>query len=520
MKHKISSFGETKEIQTFSNVRLLDVLQSHDFFVNAACGGKGTCHKCRVKITEGFSLVTATDKVAFTQAELEEGWRLSCQSVPRTGLSITLPSVENASSKPRLVRLSSVCEQPYWICDLGSTGVVVALCDRGQNGAVVIEAHSLNRQVKFGSDVMTRLAEAQKSGVEKLQRLIFETLELCFHSIVKDLEREKIPGFVFENELDLYLSGNSAMVSFLHGWDISTLAVSPYQPLKTEMQKTWINFKVKIEGEEKNLKANLISLPLLSGFVGADTVAGVLSIEKQHKKEVDCWMLVDIGTNTEIVLKVPPKNQKSSPQDHYWYTSAPAGPAFEGGNISQGMRAEPGALSAAKYLPVEKKWKIETIANDRPKGICGSGLMDVIYQAVLNGLIQKDGFVENGKLQINDSLALVADDIREFQLAKSATRSAIELLCDRAHIRPKVIFLAGTFAQNLNLDSVKGLGLIPSDIKAIQIGNASLQGTSIFATLSSFERESFIQKLKAQSEQIELALQDDFQEIFVKNLNF
>ncbi len=496
MKIEVSSRGEEKRLEVNPGLKLLDFLQEAEISVNAACGGKGTCHKCRVQIQEGFAAVTATDRKAFQESELQKGWRLSCQCVPRTNLKVQVPEVESFKAKARLKCFESIkAQSPHrLICDLGSTGIVLALINA--KGELMAESHLLNRQVRFGADVMTRLQAAQERGVGILQNSIMESLDLALLPL-----EEKYPDLLREaKNKPAYCSGNSAMTSFLHGWDITHLAVSPFQPAKLDVESTTFN------------GWTYTSLPLLAGFVGADTVAGILDIEKNRVPQdaSTSWMLVDIGTNTEIVFKT-----KSG---HYWFTSAPAGPAFEGGNISQGMRAEPGALAHAWYE--SGQWRFESIGQDVLKGLCGSGLIDVLFESVKSGLITRDGYVPGGRLILNESLSLLADDIREFQLAKGATCAAAETLMLKAKARPDVIYLAGTFAENIRLDALAGVGLLPSGVPLKQIGNASLRGSILYSQMSDEQQKLWVKNLRAHSEQVELALEDEFQDVFVKALNF
>jgi uncharacterized 2Fe-2S/4Fe-4S cluster protein (DUF4445 family) len=182
------------------------------------------------------------------------------------------------------------------------------------------------------------------------------------------------------------------------------------------------------------------------------------------------------------------------------------------------MRAEPGAISVARFE--SGTWNIDTIGNDIPRGICGSGLMDILYEGVKSNLIHKDGYLPEGRLDVTEKVTLLADDVREFQLAKSATRTAIDLLIERAGVTPTAIYLAGTFAQHLRFDSVIGIGLLPPGIPIHVLGNASLLGAIEFAAKPKAEREEWLSKLESIRHFVELALQDDFQARFVKNLDF
>mgnify|MGYP003704919675 CR=1 FL=1 len=217
MRIRVECRGEIAEIQAPQGARLLDYLQQNSVSVNAACGGKGTCHKCRVRVKSGFLGITATDRRAFRDRELAEGWRLSCQAIPRTPLEVLLPNTESLRSKPRVLRdaaaLAALQDSTELVlaCDLGSTGVVVAIAQKNSTRPLV-EAHLLNKQVPYGSDVMTRLHSAQKLGVSPLKKAIDQTLESCLEALRQAEPRlfSRISG------RSLFCSGNSAMTSFLH----------------------------------------------------------------------------------------------------------------------------------------------------------------------------------------------------------------------------------------------------------------------------------------------------------------
>ena len=248
--------------------------------------------------------------------------------------------------------------------------------------------------------------------------------------------------------------------------------------------------------------------------MGGDTTAGILAAENylsQNSMEGQPWMLIDVGTNTEIALR-DQKNQI------YWTTSAPAGPAFEGGNISCGMRAEPGAIAKACFD--HSIWKFQTIGGDKARGICGSGLIEILDQAIQGGLIAKEGMVAAGSVPLTHDLSLSRDDVREFQLAKSATRTAADLLCNRSQQQPLILFLAGNFAGHIHLEAAKRLGLLPEIKETLVLGNGALLGLSALMGMSTDEQEGFFERRERQKQPIELALQDDFQENFVRNLGF
>ncbi|MBU6375586.1 MAG: 2Fe-2S iron-sulfur cluster binding domain-containing protein, partial [Bdellovibrionales bacterium] len=235
MKLRVECRGESFEIQAAPGAKLLDYLQHSGVPVNAACGGKGTCHKCRVRVQSGFLGITPIDRRAFREAELASGWRLSCQAIPRSNLEVLLPNAESLKSRPRILRneaaLASLNPKSELIlaCDLGSTGVVVAIAEKGAT-TPLLEAHLLNKQVPFGSDVMTRLHSAQKLGTEPLKKALDQTLEICLDAL-----QQSAPELMERTtEKSIFCAGNSAMTSFLHEWKIDSLAVSPFQPEKRE----------------------------------------------------------------------------------------------------------------------------------------------------------------------------------------------------------------------------------------------------------------------------------------------
>jgi uncharacterized 2Fe-2S/4Fe-4S cluster protein (DUF4445 family) len=496
VKITVESRGEVQRLEVPNGLRLLEGLTGNDIPVNAACGGVGSCQKCRVQVTEGFAGVSTADRKAFSQRELDEGWRLSCQLRPRTNLSCILPDIESLRALPRVVRRESDLSQvrdPVLVCDLGSTGVVVALGDR--RGQALLEAHLLNKQVRFGADVMTRLKAVQERGVAPLQQSLVKTLDACLRA----LEKEEPALYAQAARGGLFCAGNSALVSFLHAWDTAQLAVAPFQPATRAAASRRF--------EELGLEVH--TLPLLAGFVGADTFAGLICLLERLGDDSSSWMLVDVGTNTEIVVATGKE---------FWLSSAPAGPAFEGGNITRGMRAEAGAIAHASYA--QGVWRFETIGADRAKGLCGSGLVDVIHESVKAGLISADGFVPGGRLELTESVYLLADDVREFQLAKSATRTACDLLVQRSGTRPATLYLAGAFAEHLDREAAVATGLLPEGMKIEAIGNASLKGTLLYAAADSSRRLAWEKLIEERRRPVELALQDDFQDAFIKNLNF
>jgi uncharacterized 2Fe-2S/4Fe-4S cluster protein (DUF4445 family) len=259
----------------------------------------------------------------------------------------------------------------------------------------------------------------------------------------------------------------------------------------------------------------LTTFPLLGSFVGGDTAAAIIATDLDRPGL--SRMLIDIGTNTEIVL---------AHQGKLYAASTPAGPAFEGGNISIGMRAEAGAIVR---IDVREDGAIRptTIGTGKPKGICGTGPCS---KCSANSCVRESWrvMVRLRRVQIgsrsHEAWDLLQMDIRELQLAKGALRAATKLLCRVANIRDAElakVLLAGAFGANLHHDVAIRLGMLPEvDPSAVYaVGNAALDGATLFARDPASVR-SRLSDVRTHLEHVELAMRDDFQDIFVASLNF
>jgi uncharacterized 2Fe-2S/4Fe-4S cluster protein (DUF4445 family) len=321
--------------------------------------------------------------------------------------------------------------------------------------------------------------------------------------------------------------GNPVMLHLLTGLSTIGFGSAPYIGIFSEELKiTAANLGLKV-----NPLSQLIILPQLGGFVGADTTACLLTLSPFHDQT---FLLIDIGTNGEIVL---------CHQGSMWAASAAAGPAFEGGAIGCGMRAGHGAID--KVIGEQGKLVFRVIGGGPPRGICGSGIIDLIAVLLRDNCLDQNGiFTEKAKLSHNmrngdhgaeiillegegrlsaSPLVFSQDDIRQVQLAKSAIRTAIDLMLQKANIAPSRldnIYLAGAFGSYLDPINIINIGLVPAADpgKIRNIGNAAAEG-AIMALLSPAQLEAAA-TIKTKVQYIELAQQQEFQAIFLKNLNF
>ncbi len=490
---------------------LLEQLQAASVPIKSSCQGKGICRQCRVQVERGIAPVTSSDRKAFKDDQLAAGWRLSCGIRPKTAIDVVFPQTYIFQNDVTWLR--APVSEFEWACDFGTTGVEISGVDRDGE---FVRVKGLNRQVVRGADIMTRLEYAQGNGVEPLFEIAEEQIGKMLAALRAEIAANaavhvncelgtNTPGSGSAPELPrMTIAGNSAVASFLAKLPIESLATSPYQPESLGEQT------FPIAGVAAT------SLPLLNSFVGGDLFAGLFYLWSKRKEFSSAfggefsepWILMDVGTNSEILLFDGEK---------LFVASTPAGPAFEGSNISIGMRAEHGAI---KNPRIEGgKWKIDVIGGDLPKGICGSALVQAVDEAVEAGFVNSDGeIVMPGAVPFTSTLTLNQDDFREFQLAKSAIRTGLDLVGLEAARPPKRLFLAGAFGEHLPLAASRRMGLLP-EMETRALGNASLKGIVAWIHARPAERSEFQAWLDAAKHPIELALSDEFQARFIDNLS-
>jgi len=416
--------------------------------------------------------------------------------------------------------------------DIGTTTVVGYLVDL-RTGEELSAVAKTNPQIIHGDDVISRIefVQKQKDGLKKLQEEIVNTL----NEIVRETTQRA--GINKNNIYETVVVGNTCMHHLFLGLNPSNIAPSPYIPVIKES----LSLKAKdIPELALDSIADIFTLPNISAFVGADIVGGVLSTSMWMEEKI--VLFVDLGTNGEVVLGSKKK---------LWACSTAAGPAFEGARISSGMRAVEGAIDKVKITNKSVTWRI--INNVKVKGLCGSGLIDLIAEMLKIGLINKSGklinrencqseigeeikkriireiegnkfiLVKSDKAEGGEPIYLTQRDIREVQLAKAAIYAGIKILLKEVGIYPEdiqEILLAGAFGNFINKESARRIGLIPHlPLRRIRfIGNAAGKGAEI-ALLSKKMRE-VSQEMSKKVKYIELSSRPDFQEEFIKAMSF
>ena len=440
---------------------------------DAPCGGKGTCGKCKVHLDGREVLACQTpvdrDMTVFTAQELDA-------NILTTGIQ--------AETRPDGT-------DDYVIAfDIGTTTVVAYLMD-GHTGALLARESCMNPQSQFGADVISRIQHALDHGAEELSACVREAMTAL------TAQAANTAGIPESAITTAAIVGNTAMHHLLLNIDPSPLVIPPYMPNV---------FKALELGE--GCKARI--LPNIAGFVGGDTVGCMVATRFDQLEELT--LLIDIGTNGEMVLGN--KHRRIA-------CSTAAGPAFEGAKISCGMRGADGAVDHVKVENDEIRYHV--LGDVAPKGLCGSGLLDLVAVLLDQEILDESGYLEGKEFTLCDNVTLTQKDIREVQLAKAAIRAGIELLAQELGVEVadiQQVYLAGAFGNYLNPASACRIGMIPPVLldRIHPIGNAAGEGSKLCA-LSRAEFE-YSQTLAKNTEFLELASLPDFQDCYVDALEF
>jgi uncharacterized 2Fe-2S/4Fe-4S cluster protein (DUF4445 family) len=415
--------------------------------------------------------------------------------------------------------------------DIGSTTLALYVYDL-KDGKLVFESSAMNPQIRFGEDLMSRVSYVMmnKGGDEKLTSAVRTKITEMLHEACENLEIE------WDKLLEVVLVGNPIMHHIFFGISPVELGQAPF----TLSIRSWLDVDAKDLGFDLYPKTRLSFLPLIAGHVGADTAAAYLSqMDTMHSETT---LLVDIGTNAEIML---------AKGGRVYATSSPTGPAFEGAEISSGVRATYGAIERVRIDKDTLKVRFKVIGcdawSDEPDyamlkmqavGICGSGIIEAIVALAEAGIIDQSGlFVESIAPELfskkgNTSRFLLVDqgdksiyveqvDIRSIQLAKAALSAGVSILMDYLECTEfDKVLLAGAFGAHLDARYVALLDIIPTSTaeKIISVGNAAGVGAS--AALLDVNKRKIIIDAVDKVVKIETATEPKFQEYFVDAMKF
>lgn len=424
---------------------------------------------------------------------------------------ITILNIESGNTENKLYGVA---------IDIGTTSVVVCLVDL-YTKEIVDKASSGNAQIKYGADVIHRIVySTKKNGLKELNEAIIEdTINPLLHSIYTKNNVDK------DNVVSLVVAGNTTMTSLFLGVYTDFLRQEPFIPpfLKSP----------RLIGKDVGLKINdsayVFLAPSVASYVGGDITAGVLSAGIWSSEEN--VLFIDLGTNGEIVF---------GNQDYMMSCACSAGPAFEGGGISCGMRASNGAIEKVKIDKETLKPTLTTIGDVSPIGICGSGIIDLICQMLLTGIIDRRGKIhrdiDNERIIFNEyeigeyvlafkeeynldhDITINEVDIDNFIKAKGAIYSGASVLIESLGMDFSVIdkvYIAGGIGNNLDIENSILIGLLP-DIereKYIYIGNSSLVGS--YLALISKDAKKKLQEIGSEITYVELSVYPTYMDEFI-----
>jgi uncharacterized 2Fe-2S/4Fe-4S cluster protein (DUF4445 family) len=600
--------GGARAVEVAAGRTLLDAAHDANVEITATCGRRGRCRSCRVKVLSGdLPPPTLQDTVQLGHEAVHERFRLSCQTevvgdvtvmaappkteaghqilgggavgsrtavaidsgIRRHVITAEAPMDENhqTSDVEEILRHLPPETEPdvtldvlrkvpgalrdkggqmtvttfngriidleagdapgtmYGMAfDIGTTSVVGSLIDL-TTGAQMASVGALNPQTPYGGDLMSRIAFAQFDE-KKLALLRGRILTAINGFIEEACEKAAVSG---DRIYKIVIAGNTCMHHVFLGVDVSFVGLAPYAPT--------VRRAIVVAASELPLKrapnAQVCLLPIVAGFVGADTIGAILATRIHETPGIR--VLVDIGTNGEVVI---------GGKDRLMACSAPAGPAFEGGQIKHGMR---GAVGAIEAVSIEDDVECDVIGDVAPLGICGSGLIDAVAKMLDAGVLDGGGrlrhegldglppkvrgrIVPDGKSRAfvlaskavsahGEDVTLTQMDIRQLQLAKGAIYSGILMLqriMDVPDEKIDELLLAGGFGNYVSIDSAVRIRLLPplAPERITYVGNAALRGAEM-ALVSEAERRS-AETIARGIEHVALATRMEFQEIFVE----
>ena len=531
--------NEKKSIELSLNKTLFEFADEVRMRIPTSCGRFGDCHECIVEVSDGYEILSEpTEQEQF----LKKPFRLACQAS-------TISTEGNLKFSPRkrdrkiltnfagdtryeidhnyiykennLVRrtqkedvLLSKSKSFYGLAiDVGTTTVAINLVDFS-DGKIMMTSSFENPQIFGGSDVMNRISYDSSKFKGELSKAIISSINFEIGEFVKKLK-------IRRNEIiEVTIVGNSTMRDLFFNLNVEPIGVKPYKSiietayLEEKLPSTEMVVKAKDINLRINSEALIYSPPLIASHIGSDVSAGLIATDFFHNNKMK--MLIDIGTNTEVVLGTP---------DKMLAASCPAGPAFEGGEITFGMPGYDGAIEKVDFN--KNNFSYKTIGGSKPLGLCGSGLIDFLSVLVDNNIMNPLGKFELEKEAIyidkNESINLSRRDVSSLAQAKAAN------VCGQALVIKDFgtnideidnIYLAGGFANYIDIENAKNIGFILNfPLERIKkIGNSALEGATKLL-LSNKLRENLVEYV-TKIDHLELETKPEFFDYFVEGCQF
>lgn len=467
---------------------LSEILSRCGLLISVPCGGQGVCGKCKVIAQGSLSPLTETERNHLTQQEIAQGFRLACVARATGDVSITAEEI------PQVVEIDFSLEHcnishdftDGLVIDIGTTTIAAVLYRNKKPSKVITE---VNYQTSYGADVITRIAaERNHSGV------LYSLLQHQIENMIAACNYPK----------NTVIVANTVMLHFLTGQNVLPLGEAPYQTADL-FGKTYPLFGT-----------TCYLAPCISAFVGGDITAGILASRMTEKEE--SAMLVDLGTNGEIAYYN--KNK-------LFTASTAAGPAFEGAGIFMGMPAKAGAINSVSLTNGTITYT--TVGNTKPKGICGSGIIDALAVMKQTGVLEESGtFLEEHPLCSLDfhgrpcfripgtEVILTREDIRALQLAKGAIHAGMLTLAKQVD----TLYLSGGFGSKIKIENAEYIGLLPKHFAktTVALGNTALCG-GVLALFSKEERRK-LSEIAAMSQSVLFHQNPDFTDRYIEAMLF
>ena len=484
-RFKITVLPEGGFLESSEGESLLAVLRRGGLAPESPCGGNGSCQKCRVRV-DGVS-------------------KLACQTYITRDLMVEVPQKRTADkilTEGAVLMQKQILDparEGYLLAvDIGTTTVAGYLLDPSGREAAVFSL--LNPQKSFGADVISRIQQALQGEQDALTRSIRTALTTLTRKLCESA------GISPEEIGVVSVVGNPCMQQLFLGMEPSNLAQVPFLPVLTRSECWEAGEILPIWSG-----ASLLIIPDISGYVGADTMAGVFATNLYDSDKIT--LLVDIGTNGEMVL---------GNKEHLIACSTAAGPALEGARIHYGMRGTTGAID--HVWQEEGKICCSVIGEGEAEGICGSGLIDAVAVLKNLGIINRRGRIQTTEekdgeriVYLTDRVYLTQNDIREVQMAKGAIAAGILLMAQERNVKLEQIdqvLLAGAFGSFIRPESACAIGLLPKELdgKIKAVGNAAGSGAKMLACSETLRHRT--DELLKKIQFIELASLENFQHTF------
>lgn len=493
--------------------RLDHLLQERGLFLHAPCGGGHRCGKCKIKVSGHVSPAAEAERKFLSSAEIAADIRLACFTEVTGPVTVTVEGTDNGlilSDAVSVERTDGCLQGSFGVAiDIGTTTVACALF--APDGQLLGTKSQVNCQQSYGADVISRIHHVAAVGAEALHFAVVRQLEEMLSELCHDcrVDRADVKHAV--------ATGNTTMLHFFAGLDPSGIGVAPYTPQSL------------FGADYTDILAGISCYipPCISAYVGADTVCCTLFADFFDKRENA--LLIDIGTNGEMVLSVGGR---------VVCCSTAAGPAFEGGGITCGSIAKPGAIVSA--WPDQGRLAYQTVGGEKPESICGSGVIESISAMLKLGCLDETGRMEEDDPRFTGffrkeedvglaflfpacDVVLTQHDVRQIQLAKAAVFAGVQtLLAHNGSCQSELdaLYLCGGFGSTLNCVAAESIGLIPvgSAGKAVMLGNAALKGAAM-VLLNSSHRER-LRAIAQSCRYVELSTDARFMKFYIEGMNF